>query len=133
MKTIITLPIESRVDAHRFYVDAFGLETVGEPDDDDGIVEPLQFQLGDGVTLMFIPRGGFEWVLGEQPAAEPGLSECLLQYSCDDDGEVDAVVERAERSGAAVVLRPEEKEWGYTGSFTDPDGHLWVVTNAKPW
>jgi hypothetical protein len=32
-----------------------------------------------------------------------------------------------------VVLRPEKKPWGYTGSFTDPDGHLWVVTNAEPW
>jgi uncharacterized glyoxalase superfamily protein PhnB len=72
-------------------------------------------------------------VLGEQPAAEAGLSECLLQYSCDEDDEVDVVIERAEKAGATVVLRPEKKSWGYTGSFTDPDGHLWVVTNAEPW
>ena len=129
MQTIITLPIEDRARAHRFYIDALGLEPVGEPGD-DGIPEPLQFKLGDGVNLMFIPRGGFVWVLGEQPAAKAGLSECLLQCSCDEDDEVDLVVEHAEQAGATVVLPPENKDWGYTGSFTDPDGHLWIVTNA---
>jgi hypothetical protein len=60
-------------------------------------------------------------------------SECLLQYSCDEDDEVDVVIERADKARATVVLRPEKKSWGYTGSFTDPYGHLWVVTNAEPW
>jgi uncharacterized protein len=129
VQTIITLPIEERDRAHRFYIDAFGLEHVGEPGE-DGIPEPLQFKLGDEVNLMFIPRTGFVWVLGEQPAAKAGLSECLLQYSCDEDDEVDLVIERAEKAGATVVLRPEKKDWGYTGSFTDPDGHLWIVTNS---
>ena len=129
MQTIITLPIEERDRAHRFYIDAFGLEPVGEPGE-DGIPEPLQFKLGDEVNLMCIPRTGFVWVLGEQPAATAGLSECLLQYSCDEDDEVDLVIERAEKAGATVVLRPEKKDWGYTGSFTDPDGHLWIVTNS---
>jgi predicted lactoylglutathione lyase len=132
LQTIITLPIKERARAHRFYIDALGLEPVGEPWK-DGIPEPLQFKLGDGVNLMLIPRKGFGWVLGEQPAAKAGLSECLLQYSCDEDDEVDVVIERAEKAGATVVLRPEKKSWGYTGSFSDPDGHLWVVTNAEPW
>jgi predicted lactoylglutathione lyase len=129
VQTIITLPIEERDRAHRFYIDAFGLDPVGEPGE-DGIPEPLQFKLGDEVNLMCIPRTGFVWVLGEQPAAKAGLSECLLQYSCDEDDEVDLVIERAEKAGATVVLRPEKKDWGYTGSFTDPDGHLWIVTNS---
>jgi predicted lactoylglutathione lyase len=132
LQTIITLPIEERARAHRFYIDALGLEPLGELGE-DGLPEPLQFRLGDGVRLMFIPRGGFTWVLGEQPAAKAGLSECMLQCSCDEDAEVDVVIERAEKAGATVVLRPESKPWGYTGSFTDPDGHLWLVTNAVPW
>ena len=105
LQTIITLPIEERARAHRFYIDALGLEPVGEPWK-DGIPEPLEFKLGDGVNLMFIPRKGFGWVLGEQPAAKAGLSECLLQYSCDEDDEVDVVIERAEKAGATVVLDP---------------------------
>jgi len=132
VQTIITLPIKARARAHRFYLDALGLEPVGEPGK-DGIPEPLQFKLGTGVSLMLIPRTGFGWVLGDQPAAKAGLSECLLQCSCDEDGEVDEIFERAEKAGATMVLRPEKKSWGYTGSFTDPDGHLWVVTNAEPW
>ena len=98
MQTIITLPIEQRARAHRFYIDALGLEPVGEPWK-DGIPEPLQFKLGDGVNLMLIPRTGFGWVLGEQPAAKAGLSEGLLQCSCDEDGQVDVVIERAEQAG----------------------------------
>jgi predicted lactoylglutathione lyase len=132
VQIIITLPIEERARAHRFYIDALGLEPVGAPWK-DGIPEPLQFALGGGVNLMLIPRKGFGWVLGKQPAAGAGLSECLLQCSCDEDAEVDVVIARAEAAGATVVLRPERKSWGYTGSFTDPDGHLWVVTNAEPW
>ena len=34
------------------------------------------------------------------------------------------MIHRAEKGGATVVLRPENKSWGYTGSFTDPDGHV---------
>ncbi len=132
VQTIITLPIRERVRAHRFYTEALGLEPVGEPGE-DGLPEPLQFRLGDGVNLMLIPREGFGWVLGEQPAADAGRSECLLQWSCDEDDEVDAVIERAAKAGATVVLPPQAKPWGHTGSFTDPDGHLWVVTNAEPW
>src|SRR6188768_3851337 len=78
VQTIITLPIKERARAHRFYLDALGLEPVGEPGK-DGIPEPLQFKLGTGVSLMLIPRTGFGWVLGDQPAAKAGLSECLLQ------------------------------------------------------
>ena len=45
LQTIITLPIEERARAHRFYIDALGLEPVGEPSK-DGMPEPLQFRLG---------------------------------------------------------------------------------------
>ena len=31
-----------------------------------------------------------------------------------------------------VVLGPEQSP-GATPLFSDPDGHLWVVTNAQPW
>jgi hypothetical protein len=55
---------------------------------------------------MFIPREGFGWVLGEQPAAKAGLSECLLQCSCDEDDEVDKVIERAEKAGRRWCCDP---------------------------
>ena len=104
----------------------FGVEAFGAPAD-DGVPEPLQFALNDGLQLMLIPRGGFGWVIGDRDAAAPGHSECVLSVG----GDVDALVERARAAGAAIVGEPERQPWGYTGTFADPDGHLWMVT-AEP-
>lgn len=43
------------------------------------------------------------------------------------------MVERAQRAGAEVVTAPGPQPWGYTGTFADPDGHLWMVTSATAW
>ncbi len=32
---------------------------------------------------------------------------------------------------AEIVTEPAQQPWGYTGTFADPDGHLWMVT-AEP-
>ena len=123
MQTIITLPIEERARAHRFYSDALGLEPVGEPWT-DGIPEPLQFKLGDGVNLMLDPAHGIR--LGARRAARGRRRTERVPASvpCDEDAEVDVVMERADRAGATVVLRPRRSPGATTGSFTDPDGHL---------
>ena len=126
---VISLPTADRVRARDFYRDALGLESPG-PIADDGVPEPLHFALGDGVVLMLIPTGGFGWVVGERPVAEPGTSECALSFGAATDAEVDAVVERARAAGATVVTNPGAQPWGYAGSFADPDGHLWMVTSA---
>ena len=38
------------------------------------------------------------------------------------------IVQRAIDNGADVVSEPAKQPWGYTGSFTDPDDHVWMVT-----
>ncbi len=124
MKLSISLPIADRRTSHDFYA-ALGFEAFGELAS-DGLPEPLQFALGDGASLMLIPRGGFGWVIGDNAVAEPGTSECILSV----DGDVDAFVARARAAGATVVAEPEQKPWGYTGTFADPDGHLWMVVRA---
>ena len=30
--------------------------------------------------------------------------------------------------GARIVTESQQQPWGYTGTFADPDGHLWEVT-----
>lgn len=124
---IISLPIADRPASFRFYQDALGLTPVGEVAD-DGIPEPLQFVLNDGVRLMLIPTGGFGWVIGPHEAAPPGQSECLMHLAAGTAAEVDEMVERARKAGAEVVTKPAQQPWGYAGAFADPDGHLWMVT-----
>ena len=126
---IISLPIEDRPRSHVFYQEALGLTPVGELDE-DGIPEPLQFALTDDVRLMLIPTGGFGWVLGDQPAAPPGTSECILSVHADSESAVDALAAKAVAAGAELVTAPIRKPWAYIATFTDPDGHLWMVETS---
>ncbi|MGN9774653.1 VOC family protein [Micromonospora sp. H33] len=124
---IVSLPIADRAVSYRFYTEALGLTAVGEPAD-DGIPEPLQFVVTEGLRLMLIPTGGFGWVTSPNQVADRGTSECLLSVTTASEAEVDAAVERARAAGAEVTLAPGPQPWGYAGTFADPDGHLWMVT-----
>lgn len=123
---VISLPIEDRRTSFTFYRNGLDFDPIGEPAE-DGIPEPLQFALDDGVRLMLVPTGGFDWVIGDHEVAEHGQSECILDLSTETDGAVDEVVERAHQAGAEIVTEPGEQPWGYAGAFADPDGHIWQV------
>jgi uncharacterized glyoxalase superfamily protein PhnB len=126
----LALPIAERAAALAFYRDALGLEAFGELGS-DGIPEPLQFAVNEGLALMLVPTGGFGWVIGEERSvAEPWACECLLSLDAPNASAVDALFARAVGAGAEVVNAPARQPWGYTGTFADPDGHLWSVVAA---
>jgi predicted lactoylglutathione lyase len=120
---VIALPTEDRSRAFRF-AQALGFGTPGEPDE-DGIPEPLRVQLSEQTALMYIPTGGFSWVTGGRPTTGAGSSECLISLQVETEAEVDEILGRVEGAGGGVASRPEPRSYGYTGTFTDPDGHLW--------
>jgi uncharacterized protein len=123
---VVSLPIRDRRASFDFYRAALDLKPVGEIAD-DGVPEPLQFELADDVRLMLIPTGGFGWVIGGHDVAEPGHSECLLTTGSATDRGVDQLVARAQAAGATIVTAPGPQPWGYSATFADPDGHLWMV------
>ncbi len=125
----VALPTEDRRRSFKFYAEGLGLDPIGEAAA-DGIPEPLQFVLNQGVRLMLVPTGGFGWVTGNRPTAERGTSECLLALTVADERRVDELVERARQAAAEVVLEPTQQPWGCSAAFADPDGHLWQVTPA---
>jgi uncharacterized protein len=124
---LLSLPTADRVRAHTFYREALALEAPG-PVADDGVPEPLVFELSDAVQLMFVPTGGFGWVLDGRQVAEPSASECILGIQATTAAEVRERFERARAAGATTVTEPGDKPWGYTAAFADPDGHVWTVT-----
>lgn len=123
----ISLPTDDRDRAMSFYRDVFELELVGEPEA-DGIPEPLQFRLGDGVLLALIPTGGLAGALGERDLASSGVSECVLGYAVDAGAEVDELVRRIRDAGGSVLTEAVSEDCGYTALCADPDGHAWQIT-----
>ena len=120
---VLALPTADRSSAYAF-AQALSLETPGELAE-DGVPEPLRVQLNEQACVMYVPTGGFGWITDGRATAEPGTSECLLSLQLGTAAEVDNLVGRVEAAGGRVVSGPEQKAWGYTGTFTDPDGHLW--------
>ncbi|GAA4006080.1 VOC family protein [Allokutzneria multivorans] len=123
---IVSLPIQDRARSHRFYR-ALGLTAVG-PLAEDGLPEPLQFDLAEAARLMLVPQDGFRWVLGGRPLAPEGSTECLLNLSAISTEALDDLIRRAREAGATVIVEPAQQPWGYSAVFTDPDGHAWMVT-----
>jgi predicted lactoylglutathione lyase len=126
---VISLPIADRQRSYNFYRRALGLQAIGAPAD-DGVPEPLQFVVNAGVRVMLVPRGGFEWTIGNSQVAPSGHHECLLAIGAATPAETDALVERAVAEGAELVTHPGPQPWGYAGAFADPDGHIWMVRSS---
>ena len=125
-RVVVSLPIADRRTSFAFYRDGLGFAALGEPWE-DGIPEPLQFALNDGVRVMLIPADGFERITGDRRVAPRGTSECVLVLATGADEGVDEVIQRAQVAGADVITPPGQQPWGYAGAFADPDGHIWMV------
>ena len=123
---VVSLPIEDRQTSFDFYRRALKLEPIGELDD-QGIPEPLQFVVNDGLRLMLPPRDGFGWTIGTGQVAERSMHECVLVIGVATAEETDRIVKQAVDAGASVVTTPANQPWGYAGAFADPDGHIWMV------
>jgi catechol 2,3-dioxygenase-like lactoylglutathione lyase family enzyme len=84
------------------------------------------FSLG-GIVLALYPREK----LAEDATVETaghGFSGITLAHNTKSKDEVDEVLKTAAGVGGAIVKPAQEVFWGgYSGYFTDPDGHLWEV------
>jgi predicted lactoylglutathione lyase len=127
-RATVCLPIKNRQVSHAFY-SALGLEAVGELGD-DGLPEPLQFEISIGLRVMLIPTGGFGMVIGGRKRSPRSTHECLIVIALATDAAVDKLIRRAQDAGAKIVMEAVNQTWGYVGGFVDPDGHMWQVSRA---
>jgi hypothetical protein len=80
---------------------------------DDGVPEPLQFVLNNGVRLMLIPTDGFGWVIGDREVAKRGSSECVLSLAAETETGVElplgsvACLTRSQACCERFCLRPQ--------------------------
>lgn len=69
-----------------------------------------------------------------RPAAVLGTGAMTLARNFASVAEVDAAFDRAVSAGAEVLKRPEAVFWGgYSGYFSDPDGHVWELAMNPFW
>ena len=124
-RVVMSLPTEDRRRSYDFYR-GLGFEPIGN-EAEDGVPEPLQFRLDTNTSLMFIPTGGFGWVLGGRDVAAPESSECVLSLRLEDAQAVRACVQRIAAFGGTVITEPSQQDWGFSAVAADPDGHVWQL------
>ena len=127
--SIITLGVADLPRAVRFYRDGLGFETSADSD------ENIVFFRTSGTCLALYPRDGLAADISPDLASDaPAFSGVTLAHVARTRDEVDTILALAESSGGAIVKPAETAFWGgYSGYFSDPDGHNWEVAWWEGW
>lgn len=93
----------------------------------------VAFQLG-GMVLCLYP----EKLLAEDAMTslknEQGFRGITLSHNVCSKDKVDSVLKQAIAAGAKLQKPAQDVFWGgYSGYFSDPDGHLWEVAWNPHW
>jgi hypothetical protein len=120
--SMITLGVEDLERATRFYRDGLGLPQ-------------HQFE-GEGVTffaltgtwLALYPKQALAEDIGISVDSLQGSNSVTLAHNVASPEDVDKVLAQAVVAGATLLKPGQDVFWGgYSGYFSDPDGHFWEV------
>jgi catechol 2,3-dioxygenase-like lactoylglutathione lyase family enzyme len=123
--SLVTLGVRDLARARAFY-EALGWRTNAEPGDD-----VVFFQAGGMIVALW---GRAE--LAEDSGVEDsgGWGGITLAHNVRSPAEVDAVIAEVGAAGGTVTRPGAETFWGgYSGAFTDPEGHAWEVAHNPHW
>ena len=130
---VLTLAVSDLDRALSFYRDALGLDSAGvigtefAGDDDNPAGAVVMFHLNGGLILALYPRTELAKD-ADVPLGPPKTGEFSIGHVVASQGDVDALLARAEAAGATLPGPPHDRPWGiYSGYFSDPDGHLWEI------
>jgi uncharacterized protein len=130
---VVTLAVSDLDRALSFYRDGLGLDSAGvigtefAGDDDNAAGAVVMFHLNDGLILALYPRTELAKD-ADVPFGPPKTGEFSIGHVVASQGDVDALLARAEAAGATLPGPPHDRPWGiYSGYFSDPDGHLWEI------
>ncbi len=123
--SLVTLGVSDLARSRAFY-EALGWTTGAGPDDD-----VVFFQAGGMVVALWDRARLAEDSGVTDPGGWGGIT---LAHNVGSPEEVDAVIEEVRAAGGAIVSEPGETFWGgYSGAFTDLDGHPWEVAHNPHW
>ena len=125
--TVITLGVDDLERALTFYRDGLGLPTRGIVGTEFEHGAVAFFDLQDGLKLAIWARKDIAHE-AKVPLGPRSATEFTLGHNVASKEDVDAVMAQVQQAGAIITDPAHDTFWGgYTGSFQDPDGHLWEV------
>lgn len=122
--SLVTLGVADMDRARAFYL-ALGWEPAVD------LGEVAFYQLG-GMGLALWSRSE---LAADTAVEDPGgWGGITLAHNVSSPDEVDVTIQEARSAGAVVTREPAATPWGgYSGVFTDPDGHPWEVAHNPAW
>jgi len=89
----------------------------------------VAFFAAGGIVLALFGRAALAADAGV-PDSTPGFSGVTLAHNVASEAEADRVISHALTCGGKLVKAARKASWGgYSGYFTDPDGHLREVAH----
>ena len=126
--SLVTLGVADVASATAFYT-RLGFERAAASN------EHVTFMQAGGVVLSLFGRRALADDIGLPPGtpgvdAPAGFAGVTLAHNVRSEPEVDAVLADAAAAGARLVKPGQKVFWGgYSGYFSDPDGHFWEVAH----
>jgi catechol 2,3-dioxygenase-like lactoylglutathione lyase family enzyme len=125
--SLIALGVADLPRAVAFYEDALGWKPEPGP---PGVVF---FDL-NGVVFALWPHDDLAKDMGVAADSVPAYRGYALAHNVRSEAEVDAIFTQLETKGARIVKQPQKTFWGgYSGYFSDPDGHTWEIAHNPFW
>ncbi len=124
--SLITLGVQDMARARHFY-EALGFKASSESQ------ESVTFFDAGGVVLGLFGRSALAQDAKVEDSAA-GFSGVALAHNVRSEAEVERVLSEALAAGAKLLKPGQKVFWGgYSGYFSDPDGHLWEVAYNPFW
>ncbi len=124
--TMITLAVEDMAKSRAFYAALGWIEAEGGND-------KIAFYSIDGQFFSLYSRDALTADIS-MPIHTRTTGSITLATNYKSKRAVNAAYQTAQDAGAVVITKPTEVFWGgYSGTFADPDGHLWEVAFNPFW
>ena len=127
--SMITLGVADLERTVAFYEDVVGWKAAPGPS------EIAFFDLG-GVVFSLYPHDDMakDMTIATDDSGDAAYQGFGLAHNVRSIEEVDTIFSRLKDNGARIVKQPQEVFWGgYSGYFSDPDGHMWEVAYNPHW
>jgi uncharacterized protein len=122
--SLVTLGVDDLRATTRFY------EALGWRVSSASVEGTVAFLQGNNIALSLFSRHDLAEDAHLAPTRPAGFRGVALATNMGSEAEVDEFLKTAGEAGARVLKPAEHTDWGgYSGYFTDPEGHLWEVAH----